>query len=137
MDIQKLSKVRKSSIRLECDWFTVQGRVKENGVAYHPTAVLLVDHNNGLIVGHILLPPIPDYDSMLSKIPGEVIRFLISKDLNPDRIYVVHETKKHILDSGLRRAGIITETRPQLPNVNEAREGLDDMLLNGMPAFNN
>ena len=120
--IERLKKVFPQKITLEIDVFMSPQPVQEKGARpYYPYVLMLIDANNGMIVDHQLIPPLPDLESMWEKIPSLVADIFAKRSLLPERILVSSDFLYQFLYHLSDNQNISVEFLEELPNVNEAR----------------
>jgi len=127
--IEILKKLTPSTIAIEIDVFMFAEPVKEQGMRpFYPYVLMLVDANNGLIVGNELLQPIPTLESMWSTVPSHVAEILAKLQLLPKTILVNSDLLYQLLLQLSENLGVSIKLTEKLPNIDQARASFMEFL---------
>lgn len=127
--IEVLKKLTPSNIAIEIDVFMFAEPVKEQGMRpFYPYALMLVDANNGMIVGNELLQPIPNLESMWSTVPSHVAEILAKLQLLPKTILVNSDLLYQLLLHLSENLDVSVEFTEKLPNIDQACASIMEFL---------
>lgn len=123
--IEVLRNLVPSNISLEIDFFMLPEPVKEkNSRPFYPYILLLVDADDGIIVGNQMLKPLPRLESMWETIPSQVDILLRDIELLPKRIYVNSDILFQLLLHLSEDLDVSVKYSKNLPKINQARASL-------------
>jgi hypothetical protein len=89
---EKLKSIPNRKVSLEIDIFMSPHAVHEKGEKpYYPYILILLETKNGMILGHKLIPPLPNLQAMWQKMPSILANILIKISFLPDQIYIASE----------------------------------------------
>jgi hypothetical protein len=89
MAVERLKAIPKTHETLETSIFMVPTPIQEKDERpYFPYILLLVDGNQGLIMGHQLLSPQPVPDAMYGRAPAQLLQMMAEKSILPSQLLV-------------------------------------------------
>ncbi len=94
---------------------------------YFPSVLMAVVEDAGMIVGFSMLQPIPDYSSMLKKLPSAFLESLSSHGVIPHEVLVRNKQVFHALKPLASAIGFKLSIRDHLPAAKEALDSMLDM----------
>lgn len=116
-------------IPLQADLVLLPRPVHEKGSRpYFPAMLLLVDGKSGMILGADIIPPKPDYHSILSRIPQTMLKRLTGAKLCPVSIKYRNPDMESALEFISGQSGIKIEFSPKLPALDKALRSFRDSL---------
>lgn len=132
IDVNALEYVRRLHFRghtLEVDLFMSSGAVQDKGSRpFYPNIFLAVDANNGMVLGHEMLPPIPSLEKMWSTFPNFLVKHLEKLNLKPNSIKTPTPQVYQLLLPLGSDLGIKIELTGDLPMLFEARSSLNSFM---------
>ncbi len=106
-DLVTLANLRVSHVVIQVDFRMMPTTVKEKtSAAYFPFLLIITNKENGRIEGFKIIPPLPDYDSMLADIPRLVVKQILNLRYKPALIELKNPLLFEMLNSILPEAGI-------------------------------
>jgi len=110
----------------EIDLFMAPAPVKDDvgGRPFFPYVLMIVEAENGLIVGHELLPPVPSLEQMWGVISMRVATMLVNVKMLPQKIVISSELVYQLLLRLSDALNIQIERVDHLPNLDQAGTGL-------------
>ncbi|HAX92359.1 MAG TPA: hypothetical protein DCY25_00180 [Bacteroidales bacterium] len=128
-DIEPLRFLRRTQSVYQADYRIMPAPVREKGNPdYFPFTVLLTDKKSGIILGYKLVPPLPDYHSMVENMPLIIVELIKSLKVRPLRIEVRDLILFELLKPAMVRCEINIIRKPDLVSIDEAFEGLERSL---------
>ena len=97
---------------------------QEGKPVYFPFLILLVNKKSGRVENSTMLLAEPDFDTMLSKVPGLFLDFIKSLGFKPRALEVKSDLMFDMLEESLHTCGIRVLQFKQLPALAEAVEGI-------------
>lgn len=123
-DMIALSKIEKKSMgtfSVEMDIFISPAPVQENDeIPYFPYILLMVDVEQGTIVSHELIPPVPDLKTMWKKMPAHITNAILTLPAMPEEIYVTSFDLYDALvymKAGLKSTVFLAEELINIPEI--------------------
>ncbi|MCX6223622.1 MAG: hypothetical protein NTV01_02515 [Bacteroidia bacterium] len=116
-------------IPLQADLVLLPRPVHEKGSRpYFPATLFLVDGKSGMILGAEIIPPKPDYHSILSRIPQTLLKMLTRAKACPVTIKYRHPDLESALEFIAGKTNIKLEYSPKLPALDKALRSFKDSL---------
>jgi hypothetical protein len=108
--------------RLEIDLRSTPWPVQEqeDQRPYFPWVVLVVESDEGIIVGHELLTPLPTLDAVYSRAAGALLDVLERNEIRPAEILVRSDRVAALFREVCAELGIALTVQPCLPQVKHA-----------------
>lgn len=120
-DIEPLRFFRKTQTVYQADYRMVPAPVREEGnPEYFPFVIMLADKKSGIIAGHDMIPPLPDYHSMVESIPLIIVDLIKNLRLRPLRIEVRDQVLYELLKPAMARCEININLARTLASFEEA-----------------
>jgi hypothetical protein len=123
--LEEAKQLPSSRYSVEMDLFLLPSPVKEkkDERPYFPY-VLLTVHENGMVFGSELLPPVPSLESMWELVPLNAVQQLVRADMMPREIRVRSEILFQLLRPLAGDLSFKPKRSDYLPNLAPARESL-------------
>jgi hypothetical protein len=120
-DIDILLTLPLSQVVLQAHFQILPLKIKgENDTLYFPVTVILTQKKSGYIENNELLSPLPDYETMLGKIPGLILDFIKALGFRPRCIEVKNPLLFEMIYTPLQLSAIKLVFKDTLPSVEEA-----------------
>ena len=128
--ITRLESIGISGKPLQVDLALLPKPVREQGCPpYFPFMLILVDGKTGFVLGFELIRPLPDYDSMLSGIPGVLLKKLTDVRFRPSSIKYRHPDLEGAMEFISQNTGIRVEFSPKLPALDKVLRSLRTSMM--------
>jgi hypothetical protein len=89
---ERIRHLPRKEISIEMDLFMTPHAVREKGKKpYYPYILMLLETEKGMIIGHDLIPPLPDLSALWRKMPSTIARKLVNLSFLPAQVYVSSE----------------------------------------------
>ena len=125
-DIEPLRFLRRTQSVYQSGYRMLPAPVREKGNPdYFPFAILLTDKKSGIILGYKLVPPLPDYHSMVENMPLIIVDLIKSLKVRPLRIEVQDLILFELLKPAMAKCEINIILKPDLESIDEAFKGLE------------
>ena len=106
-DIGVLTFLKRTPAVLQAGFKMMPAPVREkNKPGYFPFIVMLTEKRSGFVEGFELLSPIPDYHSMVEKIPSIIVNMIKKLKFRPQRIEITDQVLYDILAPALLKCDI-------------------------------
>lgn len=127
---EKIKQLPRKEISIEMDIFISAKAIKEKGEKpYYPYFLMLLESEKGMIVGHDLIPPLPDLSSMWRKMPSLIAEKLIKISFLPVQIVVTSKDLYRCLIYLNDLLNIKVKYVKELKWAPEARKSYMDLML--------
>jgi len=113
---------------IEADLFMLLSAIGDRERPYYPYMLMLVDSQNGIIVGQEMLAVETSYEGLLADVPMHVIRRLAGLGGVPSALHVSSPELYQVLQPVMQAAGIKLVSKARLPEIENARESLASYL---------
>lgn len=130
--VRQLSKLDRRPGALEVDFFGTPSVVKDKeSPPYFVYALIAVDPDTGLVLGVDPLGSVPSFQHMWQQLPARLAGVLDQTGGLPEVVRLQSERVASALAPALQAVGVQIEVVEQLPELNQARAGLERYLLRG------
>lgn len=127
--VQALRSMKSGKAALEIDVCMFPEPIKEGDMKpYFPYMILMIDADQGAIVQHELLQPIPTLESMWERIPSQVIKQMANLDFLPATVFIRSNALHASLTDLLGSPGFTIELTDRLPFVDKAYASMMEFL---------
>jgi hypothetical protein len=131
-DIEPLRFLRRTQTVYQADYRMVPSSVREEGnPEYFPFVIMLVDKKSGIIAGHDMIAPFPDYHSMVESVPLIIVDLIKNLRVRPLRIEVRDQVLYELLKPAMARCEININLARTLASFEEAYEGMSKHFMKG------
>jgi hypothetical protein len=112
-------------VTLQLDLVLLPAPVKERGrKGCFPFVLLLVDKENGMVPGMVMLTPDPDLHSMYESVPQKLLEEIGKLGYRPERIEIRSELLFGLVQGALKEAWCKPEMVEHMPQMDEAAGSL-------------
>ena len=108
---------------LEIDFFITTAPIQEQiERPFFPYAVIMLDHEKDIIVGHDMLAPVPDLETMWGQLPASILTKISEMQQKPGKILVCSDLLHQVLQAACLHTNIQLEFVPELPHMEMVRQ---------------
>jgi hypothetical protein len=133
MDLETLTYLKnqpRGGFTLEMDLFMLPSAMRDAGDRpYYPYALMTIDKQSGMILGHDLLQPLPSLLEMYSQIPLHVVHQLARLGSRPKEIRVRSPLLRQLLTTLVEELEFKLKSASRLPQLDSARNELFRFLM--------
>ncbi len=121
--LKHLKQLSKRKVTIEIDFFLAPMPVQENrdDRPYFPYVLMVVEAQNGFILGTDMLQPEPSLEAMWGQAPGYVVQLLAQAGIRPAIIKVRTNLLRNLLKPLVKELGFKLKQSPVLPTLDEAK----------------
>ena len=125
-EINALSSFRRTSAIVQAGFRMLPTPVREKNLPDHfPFTVMVTDKKSGIIYGAELLSPIPDYHSMIERVPSTIIKILTRHKQRPLRVEIKDPLLYELMKQVFNKCQINFAQVPSLNTFDEAFESMN------------
>lgn len=126
MDVDVLEALKRlplSPVHFEMDYYMFPAPIEEKGLRpYFAYSLLIVDGDNGLVLGHELLQPKTTLEALWELVPLTIVHQLAQLGVVPRTISVQSGLLYELLQTLVEELGFEVTLTPTLPALNEAKD---------------
>ncbi len=126
--LEAFKKLPPRKLTVEVDLFMLLAAIGDRERPYYPYMLLLVNSQNGMILGQEMLVIETTYIALLADVPMLVVQRLAGVGLLPSAVHVSSPELYQVLQPVMQAAGIKLVPKHRLPELEAARESLAGFL---------